>query len=169
MAQIKLDYVNTFYVRGTLKHLFRRKGHKRVTIKGRPGSPEFMDHYHALLDQSGGPLSNRLSGANIGASRTKAGTIDALIVKYLQHDVFTKGLAKATQTMQRQILDNFRQCIIAATGAGVHRQPSRLAWPRRGWSNSDQNKYDPGDNHANSSDNQEQGSARKQRRSVRSS
>jgi site-specific recombinase XerD len=105
MAEIKLDYVNSFYdARGKLRHQFRRKDHKRVTIKGRPGSPEFMDTYHALLDQTGGPLSV----AEIGASRTKAGTIDALIVKYLKHDCFTKGLAKASQKMRRPIIDNFR-------------------------------------------------------------
>src|SRR5882757_528 len=105
MAEIKLDYVNSFTdARGKRRHQFRRKGHKRVTIKGRPGSPEFMDHYHALLEQTGGPLSV----AEIGASRTKAGTIDALIVQYLKHDDFKKGLAKATQTMRRPILDRFR-------------------------------------------------------------
>src|SRR4051794_14938735 len=60
--------------------------------------------HHALLDQTAKPLS----GANIGASRTKPGTIDALIVRYLQHDVFSKGLAKATQATRRPILDNFR-------------------------------------------------------------
>jgi integrase len=106
MAVIKLDYVSSFIdSRGKLRHVFRRKGHKRVTIKGRPGSPEFMDRYHALLDQTGGPLPV----ADIGAARTKPGTIDALIVKYLQHDVFTKGLARATQATRRPILDGFRE------------------------------------------------------------
>ena len=56
MAEIKLDYVNSFIdARGKRRHQFRRKGHKKVTIKGRPGSPEFTEHYHALLDQTGGP------------------------------------------------------------------------------------------------------------------
>jgi integrase len=106
MAHIKLDYVNSFYdARGKLRHQFRRKGHNRVTIKGRPGSPEFMDDYHALLEQTGGPMSV----IEIGASRAKAGTIDALIVKYLKHDAFKKGLAKATQAMRRPILDHFRE------------------------------------------------------------
>src|SRR6202035_1948390 len=92
MAEIKLDYVNTFYdARGKLRHQFRRRGHKRVTIKGRPGSQEFMDAYHVLLGKTGGPLSV----ADIGASHTKAGTIDALIAKYRKHDDFTKGLSKA--------------------------------------------------------------------------
>ena len=104
MAKFRLDYVCSFIdSRGKLRHVFRRKGQKRVTIKGRPGSPEFMDRYHALLDQTGGPLSD------IGASRTKLGTIDALIVTYLQHDTFTKGLAKATQATRRPILDHFRE------------------------------------------------------------
>jgi hypothetical protein len=94
MAEIKLDYVNTFYdARGKLRHQFRRKGHKKETIKGRPGSQEFMDAYHALLDKTGGAMPV----ADIGASRTKAGTIDALIAKYKKHDDFTKGLSKATQ------------------------------------------------------------------------
>jgi len=108
MADIRLDYVNTFYdVRGKLRHQFRRKGHKKVTIKGRPGSPEFMDHYHALLDQTGGPLSV----SEIGASRTKAGTIDALVVNYYKSDFFLKGLAKASRDMRRPIIDNFRNCL----------------------------------------------------------
>jgi len=34
MAEIKLDYVNTFTdARGKRRHQFRRKGHKRITIK----------------------------------------------------------------------------------------------------------------------------------------
>jgi len=89
MAIFKLDYVHTFYdARGKLRHVFRRKGYQRVTIKGRPGTPEFMEHYHALLNKTG--------GLDIGASRLKAGSIDALILRYYQSDSF-KALAKATQ------------------------------------------------------------------------
>jgi integrase/recombinase XerD len=106
MADIKLDYVNSFCdARGKPRHQFRRKGHKKVTIKGRPGTPEFMDHYHALLEGTGGPMSV----AEIGASRTTAGTIDALIARYLKHDVFKKGLAPASQAWRRPILDHFRE------------------------------------------------------------
>jgi integrase/recombinase XerD len=105
MADIKLDYVNSFYdARGKLRHTFRRKGHKKVTIKGRPGSPDFMDAYHALLEKTGGAMPV----ADIGASRTKAGTIDALVVNYYKHTFFTKELAKASQKMRRPIIDNFR-------------------------------------------------------------
>jgi integrase/recombinase XerD len=105
MAEFKLDYVNSFIdARGKKRHQFRRKGHKKVTIKGRPGSQEFMDAYHALLDLTGGAMPV----ADIGASRAKTGTIDALVVKYYKDDCFLKGLAKASQITRRPILDNFR-------------------------------------------------------------
>ena len=45
---------------------------------------------------------------NIGASLNKEGTIDALILRYVKHDTFIKGLAMATQNMRRPILDHFR-------------------------------------------------------------
>jgi integrase/recombinase XerD len=105
MAEIKLDYVNSFYdSRGKLRHQFRRKGHKRITIKGRPGSPEFMDAYHALLEKTGGAAPSE-----IGASRTKAGTVNALAVALYKNDVFTKGLAKETRDSWRRIIDRFRE------------------------------------------------------------
>jgi integrase len=105
MASIKLDFVHTFYdARGKLRHVFRRKGHKRITINGRPGSPEFMDAYHTLLASSGGALPV------IGASRITAGTIEALVVSYLKSDAFTKALSPSSQTFRRPILDHFREC-----------------------------------------------------------
>jgi hypothetical protein len=98
-----LLYVNSFTdTRGKRRHIFRRKGHRRVTIKGQPGSAEFMDHYNALLDQTSGP-----SGGPPPGPRARAGTIDALILKYLKSDGF-KGLAKATQEGRVPILDHFR-------------------------------------------------------------
>jgi integrase/recombinase XerD len=108
MAKIELDldYVNSFIdSRGKPRHQFRRKGHKKVTIKGRPGSQEFMDHYHALLEKTGGAPSV----AEIGASRTKVGTVNAVAVALYKDDVFTKGLAKATQGPFRRIINRFRE------------------------------------------------------------
>ncbi|MGX4804843.1 tyrosine-type recombinase/integrase [Bradyrhizobium guangdongense] len=104
MAEIKLDYVNSFIdSRGKRRYVFRRKGHKKVTINGRPGSPEFMDAYHSLLERTGGAIPE------IGGSRTKIGTINALAVALYKHDVFTKGLAKDTQAPWRRIIDHFRE------------------------------------------------------------
>src|SRR3954470_466622 len=98
MAEIRLEYVNSFIdARGKRRHVFRRKGHKRVTIKGRPGSGEFMEQYHALLERTGGSPSPQ-----IGTSKAKTGTVDAVAVALYKHDVFTKGLAKDTQAPWRR-------------------------------------------------------------------
>jgi integrase/recombinase XerD len=104
MAEIKLDFVNSFIDRhGKPRHQFRRKGHKKVTIKGRPGSPEFMAHYHELIEKTGGSPT-----IEIGASRTKAGSVSDLLPRYYKSDVFKKGLAAATQKTWRAILERFR-------------------------------------------------------------
>ena len=103
MAKIKLKHVNSFYDRhGKLRHQFRRNGHKRVSLPGVPGSAEFMDAYQALLVQSGG------SPVEIGARRTKGGTINALIVGYYKSDAFIVALAPEMQRMRRNILERFR-------------------------------------------------------------
>src|SRR4051794_37263452 len=105
MADITLNFVNSYRDprNGKWRHQFRRKGCRKVMLKGRPGSAEFMDHYAELLAQS------ENAAALIGASKIKPGTIDAVVVNYLRNDAFTKGLAKATQATRRPILDNFRQ------------------------------------------------------------
>jgi hypothetical protein len=100
MATIKLKHVNSFYDRhGKLRHLVRVPGHKAKTLLGVPGSEEFMAAYHAAL--SLGPVE-------IGSSRTKAGTFDALIVEYYKSKVFTDGFATETQRMRRAILERWR-------------------------------------------------------------
>jgi integrase/recombinase XerD len=105
MAEIKLDYVNSFINRhGKPCHQFRRKGHPKVTIKGRPGSPEFMARYHELIEKTGGS-----STIEIGATHTKAGSVSDLLVRYYKSDVFKKGLAMATQKTWRSILERFRE------------------------------------------------------------
>src|SRR5882757_6089873 len=104
MAEIKLDFVNSFTdARGKRRHVFRRKGHRRVTIKGRAGSPEFVDAYHALIEKTGGTPSSE-----IGQGKAKAGTVDAIMISYFKDDAFKKGLAKSTQDAWRPILDRFR-------------------------------------------------------------
>src|SRR5215471_2167268 len=100
MATIKLKHVNSFYDRHhKLRHLVRVPGQKAKTLPGAPGSEVFMAAYHAALAM--GP-------AEIGASRTKAGTFDALIAQYYKSKVFTDGFADATQRMRRAILENWR-------------------------------------------------------------
>ena len=94
-------FVNGYIDRhGKPRFYFRRAGFKKVPLPGLPWSPEFMAAYQHALD-----LSPRVE---IGADRTKPGTIDALIVHYLKSDAFTKALAPETQRMRRNILDRFR-------------------------------------------------------------
>ena len=103
MPEIKLSYVTRYRDRrdGKMRYQFRRKGFKRIMLRGKVGSAEFMAQYAELLAQSEKPI------AHVGASRTKPGTIDALVVKYLDHAAF-KGLADTTQATRRRILDHFR-------------------------------------------------------------
>jgi integrase/recombinase XerD len=101
MTVLKLDYVHEYRDRhGKLRRYFRRPGFKRISLPGHPGSDEFMAAYQSALD-----LAPRIE---IGADRTKPGTIDAVIVHYLKSDAFAKALAPETQRMRRNILDRFR-------------------------------------------------------------
>lgn len=103
MADLSLPFVNSYFdSRGKLRHTFRRKGFKRQTLKGRVGSVEFMMRYQELLAQTDGLV------AEAGANRVVAGSLDALVLRYLKSDAFTKELALATQNMRRPILDRFR-------------------------------------------------------------
>jgi hypothetical protein len=90
MADISLNFVNSYRDprNGKMRHQFRRKGCRKVTLQGRPGSAEFMACYAELLARS------ENAAAQAGAAKIKAGTIAALIVRYLKSDAFTKGLGE---------------------------------------------------------------------------
>src|SRR5262245_10393142 len=77
------------------RYYFRRPGFKRVPLPGLPGSFEFMDAYQAAL-------AMQLPRPMIGASRTKAGSISALVVSYFASTAFL-SLRPATQTTYRNI------------------------------------------------------------------
>lgn len=100
MTRIRLPYVHTFIDRhGRQRFYARRAGCKSVALPGLPGSEVFMATYQNWL--------NNLEVREIGASRTKPGTINAAIVAYYTHVSFT-DLAPATQRMRRNILERFR-------------------------------------------------------------
>src|SRR5258707_1185405 len=101
MTTLRLRYVNAFRDRhGKVRHYFRRPGLKSVSLPGLPGSVAFMDAYQTALAD--------VPGVEIGASRTVAGTFNALIVAYYKDEAFTKDLAVATQNMRRAIIEGFR-------------------------------------------------------------
>jgi len=103
VARIKLQYVNSFRDRhGRVRNYFRRPGCKSIALPDLPGSAEFTDAYQAAL--AGAAVQHR----EIGANRTKPGTINAAIAAYYKNGAFTKGLAPETQRMRRNILEHFR-------------------------------------------------------------
>jgi integrase/recombinase XerD len=101
MARLRLQFVNSFRDRhGRMRHYFRRPRSKAVALPGLFGSAEFMEAYQMAL--AGAPMRD------IGASRTKAGTINAAVAAYYHSTSFTEALAPATQRMRRNILERFR-------------------------------------------------------------
>jgi integrase len=103
MATIELAYVQEFCDRhDKVRRYFRRAGCKRVALPGLPNSAEFMAAYQAALAAPPVP---------IGASRTIAGTVHALVKAYLDTTPGSsspfKTLAAETQRTRRNILENF--------------------------------------------------------------
>lgn len=100
MTRIRLDYVHEFIDRhGRVRRYFRRHG-QRIPLPGIPGSAEFMDAYQAALAD--------MLPAPIGASRTKPGTINALIVEYYSSASF-QSLAPITKSTYKNIIETIRQ------------------------------------------------------------
>jgi integrase/recombinase XerD len=101
MTRIRLPFIHSFIDRhGRQRYYVRRAGRKSVALSGLPGSEIFMSAYQNALDN--------LELHEIGASRTKPGTVNAAIVAYYAHTSFTADLAPATQRMRRNILERFR-------------------------------------------------------------
>jgi integrase len=106
MTCIRLDYVHEFTDRhGKLRRrYFRRSGHKRVPLPGVPGSDEFMEAYQAAL--AGAPK------IEIGAGRSKPGTVNAVLPAFYSSIHFTEGKngprREITKQTDRNLLEAFR-------------------------------------------------------------
>jgi integrase len=85
---------------GKPRFYFRRAGLKKVPLPGLPWSPEFMAAYETALAST--------QRIEIGAGRTKPGTINALVVVYYQSDAWNRGLTAETQKTRRRIIEKFR-------------------------------------------------------------
>lgn len=100
MTKMLLRYIHEFKDRhGRTRRYFRRPGFKRVPLPGLPGSPEFQDAYRTALDPK--------QRVEIGASRTKAGTIGDLVARYLKSAEFL-SLAESSQATYRGIVERLR-------------------------------------------------------------
>lgn len=82
---------------GKPRFYFRRPGFKRTALPGLPWSPDFMAAYEAAM--AGTP---RL---DLGAARSKAGTVAAAVAGYFGSAAFTMG-AETMRRTRRQILGN---------------------------------------------------------------
>jgi integrase len=92
-------YVQGFIDRhGKPRFYYRRAGFDPVPLPGLPWSPEFMAVYEAAAQSH---------PREIGASRTRPGTADDAIVRYLKSQDFS-ALAHSTQGMRRAVLERFR-------------------------------------------------------------
>ena len=101
MASIRLKFVKAYVDRhGKARHYLRRPGHKAVTLPGLPGSDEFMAAY-------GEALANT-PRVEVAATRTRAGSISAMVVGYLGSSDFAH-LAPTSQGQYRRIFEGLRR------------------------------------------------------------
>jgi integrase len=93
-------YVNGFIDRhGRPRFYFRRRGFKKTPLPGLPWSPEFMAAYEAALAGQ--------DKIEIGAGRTKPGTMRALAVSYYNSATFRADLKPNSQATYRSLIDPF--------------------------------------------------------------
>jgi integrase len=99
MTKIRLPYTHEFVDRhGRVRRYFRRHD-KRIPLPGAPGSVEFMEAYQAALAE--------IPRREIGTSRTRPDTINALVVRYYGSAGF-QILAPITRSTYRNIIEKFR-------------------------------------------------------------
>ncbi len=102
MTKIRLQHINSYRDRhGKLRYYFRRAGFKKVALPGLPGSAEFMAAYQSALSSGTAP-------SEIGASRTKPWTVAFAVAGYFASRAYD-GLAAATKSIRRGVLEKFRQ------------------------------------------------------------
>jgi integrase len=87
---------------GKPRFYLRRPGHKKIPLPGLPWSPEFMAAREAAL-------RGEWTKPEIGAKRTKPGTVNAALVSYYQSPAFKDGLEQSSQKNRRAILEKFRE------------------------------------------------------------
>jgi integrase len=103
MGSVRLRFVHAWVDKrnggAKARFYFEKRGFPRVPLPGLPGSAEFIDAYRAAL--AGQPVP-------IGAARTKAGSIAALIVAYYGSAAFLE-LGASTQQAYRNIFERWRE------------------------------------------------------------
>jgi integrase len=104
---VKLKHVQSFHDRhGHPRFYFRKPGHPRVTLPGKPGSPEFMLAYTQALSGEAVPVASRTVADKI--ADLKGGTVNAAVAGYFASAAFRAG-SQETQKTRRSILEKFRR------------------------------------------------------------
>jgi integrase len=108
MSKIPLKHIHAFRDRlGSQRYYFRPPGGgRRTKLPGKPGSIEFLAAYQAAAAFIG--LDVPAERLEIGAARTRAGSIDAAIVGFYGHESYL-SLATASRSTRRQSLEVFRR------------------------------------------------------------
>jgi integrase len=103
VTKIRLRYVKAYIDRhGKARHYFRKPGCKPVALPGLVGSDEFMRAYSEAVS------APTLARTEVAATRTRAGSINAMVVGYLGSAQFG-GLASTSQGQYRRILEGLRR------------------------------------------------------------
>jgi integrase len=104
VANIRLKFVKSYVDRhGKVRHYLRKPGCKPIALPGLVGSDEFMRAYgEAAAGTSPFPQTE------IGATRTRAGSVNAMVIGYLGSAQFGR-LASTSQGQYRRILEGFRR------------------------------------------------------------
>ncbi len=82
---------------GRDRFYLRRRGHKRIAIIGKPGTPEFLASYRNAMDATGAPVGKP----------PLAGSLNALAVSWYASSLF-KQLGPSTSRVYRNILERVR-------------------------------------------------------------
>src|SRR5215467_13000262 len=102
LTKIRLQYIHEFRDRhGKIRRYVRLPGRKQIPLRGAPGSEEFMSIYQAAL-------AGETPRVELGASRTRPGTVNAAVISYFNSSSF-QSLASNTRRNRRNILERFRQ------------------------------------------------------------
>jgi integrase len=97
-----LKFVKSYRDRhGKVRHYLRKPGCKPIALPGLVGSAEFMAAYQQAVSATT-PAHTEIAG-----TRTRAGSINAMVVGYLASGAFHK-LAPASQQQYRRILGRLR-------------------------------------------------------------
>jgi len=100
MSTRRLKYVEPVPKKNGNVYFYFRRHSKRTPLPGAYNSPEFLEAYWALRN-------GNTAKVEIGAERTKPGTVNAAVVALYKHHSFTKN-KPITQQTDRNILEAFR-------------------------------------------------------------